>query len=154
MADVEIKIEGLKELEKALLALPDKIAKRILARSVYAGAAVVRKAAREKCPVKTGKLRKSIKIKKRRSKDRREVVYSVFVGEFYGRMVEYGTQSHRIKAKKGKVMGKDGRFGSEVDHPGGSAKPFLRPAFDSSTHQIIEAMKAKMAEGIAKENLK
>lgn len=47
----------------------------------------------------------------------------------YAHLVEFGTKAHVIKAKNAKAMGKDGIFGTKVDHPGAEAKPFFYPAY-------------------------
>ena len=54
MADFTVEIEGLKELQAALLELPVKTAKNALRSAVNAGASVVRKEARQRAPVYTG----------------------------------------------------------------------------------------------------
>jgi HK97 gp10 family phage protein len=151
MAD-EIRVSGFKELESNLKALPLRLARNVVARATYAGAVVVRDAARKNAPVKTGKLKKSIRIKKRRSRrGSTEIVYAVSPQVFYGHMVEKGTPPHVIKAKFKKAMGKDGKFGLIVKHKGAKAKPFLRPAFDDNIPRIIDAMQAKLVQGIERE---
>ncbi len=124
----------------------------MVARATYAGAVVVRDAARKNAPVKTGKLKKSIRIKKKRSRrGSTEVIYTVFPKEYYGHIVEKGSGLHIIKVKTKKALGKYGKFGLVVKHPGAKAKPFLRPAFDDNIPGIIDAMQAKLVQGIERE---
>lgn len=148
----EIRVSGFKELEANLKALPLRLARNVVARATYAGAVVVRDAARKNAPVKTGKLRKSIRIKKKRSRrGSTEVIYTVFPKEYYGHIVEKGSGPHIIKVKTKKALGKYGKFGLIVKHPGAKAKPFLRPAFDDNIPRIIDAMQAKLVQGIERE---
>lgn len=153
----EIGVTGFHELKALLEQLPARIARNTVARAVYAGAVIVRNDARSRVTVKTGKLKRSIRIKRKRS--RRgvfEVIYSVYPKEFYGYFVEHGTRAHEIKPKnKGIVaLGKDGRLGKLVHHPGGKSKPFLKPSFNDNIPKIIEAMRVKLKEGIEREGAK
>ena len=81
--------------------------------------------AKRLCPVKTGKLKRSIK----RFKAGR--TWYVSVGTDYWAHVEYGTRPHVIRSKgpwplrnleTGQV------FGPVVHHPGTAAQSFMRPA--------------------------
>lgn len=66
------------------------------------------------------------------AKDPNGLTLTIFAGNelaYYARWVEFGTAPHLIKAKGFTPMGKDGRFGTKVDHPGGSAQPFFFPAW-------------------------
>jgi hypothetical protein len=49
----------------------------------------------------------------------------------YGPDIEWGTGPHIIRAKNAKVL-TDGKsfFGKEVNHPGTTAQPFMRPSID------------------------
>lgn len=159
----------MKELDRALSVLPDKLAAKVLRQAVAAGAGAMKRAAKSRCPRRTGKLSKSIKFKyKRIGRGSRagRVYYQVGPSERYGHLVEFGTTAHvikpslsrRIKKKaRGEAvseywgLGKDGRFGKKVDHPGGTAKPFLRPAFDESRDEIIGAMRRRISIGIERE---
>lgn len=151
MADVvEVSIKGFENLAQVLKSFPQTVARRILSRAVYAGATVVRDDARARAPVKTGKLRKSIKIKS--AKSRRgtiEKVFRVYVAAYYGHMVERGTKAHRITRVNAKALKIGRNYRVEVDHPGiVSPKPFLRPALDENTRSIVDAMRDKLRAGI------
>lgn len=148
-APLEVSIKGFENLAQALKSFPQTVARRILSRSVYAGAVVVRDDARARAPVKTGKLRKSIKIKS--AKSRRgtiEKVFRVYVAAYYGHMVERGTRAHRITRVNAKAL-KIGRdYIVEFEHRGATRKPFLRPALDENTRAIVDAMRDKLKAGI------
>lgn len=153
----EISVTGFQELKALLEQLPARVARNAVARAVYAGAVIVRNDARTRVTVKSGKLKRSIRIKRKRARRGSfEVIYSVYPKEFYGHFVELGTKAHDIKPKnKGIVaLGKDGRLGKLVKHKGSKAKPFLRPAFEENVPRIIEAMRVKLKEGIEREGAK
>jgi len=155
METFEIKITGLDELERSLKDFPLRVAKNIVARTVYAGAAIVRNEARAICPVRTGALRRSIRIKRSRSpRGSFQVVYNVGPGLWYGRLVEYGTKAHKITPRFKKAIKIGEVLGEWASHPGAGKRPYLRPAFDKSTRNIIEAMRAKLKAGIDAEYAK
>lgn len=152
MADaVEVSIKGFENLAQVLKSFPQTVARRILSRSVYAGATVVRDDARARAAKikKTGKLQKSIKIKSARSRRGTiEKVFRVYAAAYYAHMVERGTKAHRITRVNAKALKIGRNYMVEVDHPGFSGKPFLRPALDENTRAIVDAMRDKLKAGI------
>lgn len=149
---VTVNIKGLDKLEKGLLSLPTKVARKVLGDAIRKGAYLLRDATQAKTPVKTGALRDSIKVK---SKKLSEVEYQSTVAPFlsggsnpvwYAHLVEFGGR-YVIKAKGGdkdkraRVVA-TGRIG---------AQPFMRPAFDSTRSEIIRTISDKLADGVARE---
>lgn len=125
----EIKLEGAKELEKKLKSLEPKIAKKLVRQSLRKAAKPILAVARTKCPVDTGTLKKSIKIRAMR---RKKNSFGVLVGTalkwftgdtFYGAFVEFGTSKM-------------------------SARPFMRPAFDEKKGEAEEILKQEITSGI------
>jgi HK97 gp10 family phage protein len=120
-----IRIEGLKELEMRLKALPQKIAGKALYSGLMAGAEVIRKEAANRAPKKTGRLKRN--IVKRREKAPPGLSASVVIGvrkeAFYWRFVEFGTSKL-------------------------PARPFLRPAFDTQKEAAAGRIAAKLRERI------
>ncbi|WP_442765105.1 HK97-gp10 family putative phage morphogenesis protein [Sulfurospirillum cavolei] len=126
-------IKGLEQLISKLNNLPEKLEKKVIRAAVRKGAILVRDKAREKAPVKTGTLKKSIKI---RSNKVANGIISFKIGPtndkkkgtdvFYGRFIEFGTSKM-------------------------AAKPFMRPALDESETEVlnvvIDNVKSKLEEG-------
>ena len=143
-----IEITGLSELEKALEAFPDRIAKNILSGAIRAGAVVMQQEARKLAPksvqehpmgrkgkkviVQPGNLRKNIKVRlaPRKSRDV-PIEYWVYVSTkaWYWRFPEFGTKKM-------------------------SAKPFMRPAFNSRKQEALDRIKEYLAARIEKEAAK
>lgn len=141
---IEFEVKGLREIEQALKRLPIELERKVLRRAVLAGAGVIRDEARRLAPVRTGALRQNIVARYHKRKNGL-VRYDVGIRKgrkgmdaYYASMVEFGTSPHIIRAKKKKALGVDGRFGSVVRHPGASARPFMRPAFDSKYNEAID----------------
>ena len=154
MSDFSVQIQGLSELNQALSELPQRLARNVLRGSVAAGAAVIRREARERAPRYAGQvaaghpppgtLKRSIySAQARRLSSLLQQVYHVGVvsgkrvkksgrksgrapNAYYWRFVEFGT----VKM---------------------AARPFLRPAFEAKKMAAVEALRAYMAERIPRE---
>ena len=127
MAGGSIEITGGKELHDRLLTLTDRVAFNVMAGAMYAGAKVIRAAARKLVPIldlskwggpdEPGNLLANIFAGRTRSRDRNTVGAIVGIGgdAFYGRFVEFGTKHAR-------------------------AYPFMRPAADESKEDAVAAV--------------
>lgn len=87
------------------------------------------------CPVDTGRLRGSIKVK---PYGKGLIIWMAD----YGKLVEFGTPPHVIKptekkALKFKVGGKD-IIVKKVKHPGTRPNPFIRTAINTKLRNIIQ----------------
>lgn len=152
MADLTI--QGLAELHKALQDLPVKLEKKILRGALRAGAKVMADAAKSNVPVKSGALRKSIRLSAKTKRGR--VTATVKAGNaqaFYAHMVEFGTAAHRIAPKKADALATPAGPRKSIEHPGAKPKPFMRPALDGAAEAAVQAA-AEYARGrITKETL-
>ena len=85
---------------------------------------------------------------RRGSRDSRDLFITIYAGNdeaFYARWVEFGTKSHGIDAVNQPTMGRAGRnFGSHVDHPGATARPFFYPAYRAKRRSA----KSRITRGI------
>ena len=154
MADIKVEIEGLKELQAALLELPKKTAKNALRSAVNAGASVIRKDARKRAPVYTGPvsaghpppgtLKRSVIQKYIRE------LSNDFQTTFYV-TVRKG-KKYREQGKKGNLS-QDAFYAYFVEYGTAkmTAKPFLRPAFEATKDEALQAMMAKLKERIEQE---
>lgn len=134
---ITVKVEGLSELRTALLNLPQELQAGPLRRAVRDMAGVVQKRAIELAPEDEGTLKKAIY----RAPDKEE---SSAVQQAYIVGVRYGKRYRR--------RGMDAwywwylEFGtSRMD-----AKSFMRPAFDSTKTEQIEALRVRLAADIAR----
>jgi len=87
-----------------------------------------------KCPVDTGRLRASIKVK---VEGNSLIIWMVN----YGKYIEFGSPPHVIKPKDKKALkfksGNDVVFSKEVRHPGSRPNPFIRTAINTKLKEII-----------------
>lgn len=148
----ETTIEGLAELDRMLKELPAKLEGTVVRGGLRAGATVLQKAARELAPVRTGKLRASIKVS---TGIRNGRVYSrVRAGgkdAYYAHMVEFGTAAHVIQGKRGGWLNIGGRWALKVNHPGAMMKPFMRTAVDGFQGEAVSAMADYLRERTPRE---
>ena len=131
MDSVTVDIRGLKKVTKALEILPARVQKNILVAGVRAVASDFARSAKAVVIKDSGDLKKSIKVKKRRSRSKNYTRFTIGIDKakysvFYGHMVEFGTSNM-------------------------PAQPFMRPAFERGKHQAIQQMTVRMRKRLDKE---
>lgn len=161
-AQLEIRVDGLKELRTALLTkIPVEMQGKVLQQALSAGTKLIVEEAQTRAPVRTGRLFRAIYAvrDKRNSNGVYEArVVTVRRGKkfqksnrdaYYWKFVEFG---HRTGAKKGQYLKKtDGRtsHGKAVNATGFvPARPFMRPAFEAKKFQALEAVKVRLGVAI------
>lgn len=149
-----VNVKGLSELQAFLDQLPAKMEANVMRSALRAGANVVLNEARAQVPVKTGAMRDGLKVG---TKSRRGVVtaYVKLRGKhaYLARWIEYGTAAHFIKPKRAKSLFFAGLLRDGVDHPGATAKPFLRPALDSQAQNAVVAVGEAIKKRLTKQGL-
>lgn len=150
---MQIKVEGLAELAKALKALPPEIAGKNggpLRKAIGRAAVVIRDDARRRAPVDTGNLRDNIiSVRKRKSPQGTE---GYFVEVRRKRRKYANTRANRRKKRAGmnyETMG-EAYYGMfvELGTAKSPAQPFLRPAFESKKVEAVETFRVELAKGI------
>jgi len=119
-----IEVRGLKELERKLRRLPEAVAGEALKRAMEKAAEPLEKSMKDKAPVKTEALKKSVQtdtVKDSRS----EVQVNVGPSKFYSHMIEFGTTHSR-------------------------AIPFIRPAFDAEKERVVRIFSSELKKNINK----
>jgi HK97 gp10 family phage protein len=117
-----VKVEGLKDLERALKGLPSANGKAVLRRTLKEAGEPVAKAARALVPKEQGYLSESIDVStklsgRQRSLHKKESPVEMFIGpgpDPAGHLQEFGTG------------------------PGHQAQPFLRPAWDQNKAKVLD----------------
>lgn len=150
MSSVTVHVGGLAELEKKLLNLPDKVNRRVLAKAVSDGAAVIRDEMRVRAPQYTGEvsqghpppgtLKKAVFMSHSHTS---HLGYEAFVvGVRHGK-----TRQHVGKAGKNldAYYFRFVEFGTKFMTP----RPFMRPAFDVKKEAALVAITTSLAEGIS-----
>ncbi|WP_226087482.1 HK97 gp10 family phage protein [Mesobacillus sp. S13] len=105
--------------------------------------------AKQRVAVKTGTLRREITHVTKHEDE----VSTLKVGTNldYAQAVEEGSNPHKIKRKDGKPLKLkiDGKWVTvdEVNHPGSSPQPYLRPSVEENTGEIQDRIKRGMSVG-------
>jgi len=101
----KVPVKGLRELDRNLKTLPDKIQRRTLNTALVAGARVVIKAAQARAPSKTGATKRNIASRKGKYKTR--LAARRVIGVVHGKLVKRGI----VEAVLGetRVIGKNGK---------------------------------------------
>jgi len=142
----------LKELNRKLLRLPDRIERNIMSSAVRAGANVIK----ERAVRNLGAKKRDILVRRSRApKGTTKYKIGPSSDKFYLAFKELGTAPHTIRAKDKKVLS-DGStfFGKEIFHPGQKREPFLRPALDEGARAAVEAMAQRIRQRLEKEAAK
>lgn len=141
-----VRIEGLRELDRALAKLDDRIQRNVLNRSVSAGARVIRDEARILAPVEEGRLKRNIITKKRRG---RKGQSNWMVG-VRGINESTGNSDTSMKSDdpKNAFYGRFVEFGTSKMSP----RPFMTPAYESKRRDAVEVIKQTLREGINRES--
>ena len=130
MAPRQIKVHGLKDIEKVLRQLPLKARQRVVMNGLRAGARLIAKDAKARVPVRTGALRDSITVATVR-KSKRSARRQVLIG--FKKPVS--RRAHLTE------------FGTKFQ----PAEPFMRPALDSQGPAAIVKMGKIWGRGIERE---
>lgn len=146
MADFfTVNVKGLNEINQALKKIGSDSQKQggvILTRS---GARVLKNSAVKECPVKTGNLVKSIRMKRVLKGKALQGFFQYIVGFTYGkgakndgwyaRLVEFGTQPHSLR--RGADVSR-GKKQLPPFHPGSRPNPFMRRAFSYAWDKALK----------------
>ena len=125
--NVDFKVEGLKELDKALKRLPLKARGQVMRKALSKAMEPVKQSAISLAPIRTGNLRQSIvkrtSIPKAGNNFTAEARVSVTTDGWYGMFHEFGT----------------------VKMP---AHPFMRPAIDNNSDAALTIFRRELKESI------
>ncbi len=147
-------VTGLKELQAFLDKLPAKMEANIMRSALRQGANVMLAEAKSNVPVKSGLLRDGLKVSVSLRKG--VVIAKVKATGKHApvaHLVEYGTAAHFIKPKSAKSLFFAGLFSNGVDHPGATAKPFMRPALDRQSQAALVAVGEQIKTRLTKQGL-
>lgn len=150
---ITIKVDGLRELGERLTALSSDMAKKVIFKATLAGANVIKKEAKKRAHVADkaylvkqksgdkaflappGQIAKAVANKRNGKAPTGTAEYNVIV---------LGKRKNAFAGRSARLI----EFGTVKQSP----QPFMRPAFDSSKEQAVQAMKKKLDEAITKAN--
>lgn len=155
MPEYKFPITGAKELNRKLMSLAPRIAKKVIRQAVRPAAKLIQSAAKSFVAVDTGALKKSIKVRAlKRSQTRIGMTVATNAGDnffkgrtFYGGFLEFGfRRGKRSGALRDyiKATGEDPR--GEVP-----PRPFMKKAFEAQRDQAGAMIVSILRAGIERE---
>ena len=143
---ITTEVKGLKELDEFLKRLPEQIQRKALMQATAAGARVLRDSARGRVPVRANPP-SPIKVSKGATKGRMPGFLRASIGTWRIKKGASGTVTYGVGSRGYAFYGKFLEFGTKYI----TARPFLRPALDSSYLWAIEAVASVLKQKIEKE---
>lgn len=151
----EVRVEGIKEVADRLRALPPELGSKgggPIRSALFAGAKVLREAAKARAPRKTGNLVQNIILYRHRNPKAEGATEHYSVGMRKGTRRFANSARNRRKGqalKKFKTAGAAyyGRF-LELGTAKMAARPFLRPAFEENKEAAVEAFRARFLKAV------
>lgn len=139
-----MRIDGLKELDKALGELGKRVGKATLRKAIKAASVPVINDAQALAPVDDGTLKASIIAGTKLGKAQRKLqnkesranggkaTAEIYIGPTapHAHLVEFGTAPHVLYRG--------------IKHPGTQPQPFMRPAFEQNQEKMMEIMKQEL----------
>lgn len=153
-----VQVLGLAELKNKMLTLGSKINRQALRSALVAGAKEIKKEAIALAPIKTGRMRRALYIKKMGKPNpfQENVIVGVRSGKrlqkrdldaYYWKFIEFG----HLTRPKGKSRSNSARISAAA--AGAKmvpAQPFVRPAFENSKGRALDRFKVVLADFISK----
>lgn len=146
-------VEGLKDLERALAALPKATGRSVLRRALLAGGAPIAEDAERRAPLRKGNLKRSIGVSTKLTK-RQKAVHRRYAGTLPPERVAGGFRSQPAKSVfvfvgPGSLPAAVPQEFGTVNHP---AQPYMRPAWDTQQDRalaiIVERIGAEIKSAV------
>lgn len=158
-----VKVEGYVEAKRILDELPNTMQKRMLLSALRGSAKPMLRSARSRVPVRTGKLKKQLRIVryKERNATKSEVsvaVKPVFertkkkgaINQYYGKFIHEGTADPRT-SKKGKLLVFENERGEKVfarSVKGIRATPYLEQSYTENAERTVALFGDELAAAV------
>lgn len=162
---LKIKVEGYKDAKRILDDMPNNMQKNMLGAALRGSAKPILQSSRNKVPVKSGKLKKMLRIIRFRERNAPATQVSVAVkpvfektkkqgavNEFYGKFIHEGTADPRV-SRKGKMLTFENQDGERVfvkAVKGIKATPFLEQAYAESGERTVTIFGDELARAVEK----
>lgn len=161
-----IKVEGYAEAKAIIDQLPNNMQKRMLLAALRLSSKRMLSSAKSKVPVRSGELRRQLKVVRFRDKTapRSEVdvaVKPVFsrtrkkgaVNQYYGKFIHEGTVNPRTSRRKGSLLvfrGRDGKMVFARAVKGIKPTPFLEEAYRENAESVVASFGENLAVAVEK----
>jgi HK97 gp10 family phage protein len=158
MSNSYVQVQGAKELEAKMKALPEKVSKKLAKKALREGCKILQKQAKSNVPVRTGLTKKNIRIKVGKAQ-KGSVAVMVTIGKkmfqgkaFYAAFQEFGwftgkrLRGHKTKASYEAASHAAGRKAVAGKH-------FMEKAYDAKHDEAAQKAEDSLRDQIIKEVL-
>lgn len=161
-----IEVKGYREAKAILDQLPNNMQKRMLLEALRASAKPMLQSVKGKVPVRSGRLRKQLRIVRFRDRNapKSEVdiaVKPVFektkkkgaINQYYGKFIHEGTANLRIPRKKGKTLVFQNASGEKIfvkRVKGIRPNPYLEHAYTENSERVVASFGSELATAVEK----
>jgi len=151
MPGVAIRLDGADALERALDKLETKTSSKIMKKAMRDGAKVILRATKARAPVDTGYMKKALTVRAARKRKRGVASFNVmFNTTKYPNLI---TNTVRARTgKRGRKLRGSKRFFYpaivEFGYAGVASDAFMRPAFDSTKHRVLQTIMGSIRRDI------
>ncbi len=157
---MNLRFEGMREFDEGLRELGGEFATAAAERAIGFALRIPAKEMRKRIPVRSGKGRKSIRYRldKRTTSLASGSVGSWGRSAWYMRLVEHGTEPHRVpkeytgrgrnRRRNKRVAVVNGRVRSAIQHPGFSGKQYIGDAFQATRQKTLDEFVQALHEQI------
>lgn len=160
-----IKVNGYRQAKEILDGLPNGMQKSILLAALRQSARPMLTSARGKVPVRSGKLKRQLRIVRFRDRNapKSEVAVAVkpvfdrskksgAVNQYYGKFIHEGTKNPRL-SRKGKLLVFENRQGDKIfvrSVKGIRATPFLEKAYGETNERTVAIFGDELAAAVGR----
>lgn len=162
---LKVKVEGYKEAKAILDGLPNNMQKSILIAALRQSVKPMLTSARNKVPVKSGKLKKQLRIVRYKDRNSSKTEVAVAVkpvfdkskksgaeNQYYGKFIHEGTADPRV-SRKGKMLVFENQQGEKVfvkNVKGIKATPYLEMAYSETGERVVTIFGDQLAEAVGR----
>lgn len=163
---LKIEVKGYQEAKALLDQLPNNMQKRMLIAALRSSAKPMLQSAKSKVPVRSGRLRKQLRIVRFRDRNapKSEVdiaVKPVFektkkkstINQYYGKFIHEGTANPRVPRKKGKTLVFENASGEKIfvkSVKGIRPTPYLEQAYTENSERVVASFGDELATAVEK----
>lgn len=163
---LKIEVKGYCEAKALLDQLPNNMQKRMLLVALRSSAKPMLQGAKSKVPVRSGRLKRQLRIVRFRDRSafKSEVsiaVKPVFektkkkgaINQYYGKFIHEGTANPRVPRKKGKTLVFENASGEKIfvkSVKGIRPNPYLEQAYTENSERVVASFGDELATAVEK----
>ena len=163
---LKIEVKGYQEAKALLDQLPNNMQKRMLLAALRSSAKPMLQGAKSKVPVRSGRLKRQLRIVRFRDRSARKSAVSIAVmpvfekpkkkgaiNQYYGKFIHEGTANPREPRKKGKTLVFENASGEKIFVKSGKGirpTPYLEQAYTENSERVVASFGDELATAVEK----